>query len=857
MNEDIVFDYIVLYQELIFLRTYKYTNHIKIMKVEKRDGTIQPFRFEKIERAVEKVFSSKSVNKEMPENFIEQLKAHFDDIIAKKDEDYAMPIEDIQDIIRNFLIKKNKYDAAEAFILYRDKREQIRNEKSWFTKEIKKKLNGSAIENQNANVDEGSFSGRMGEATRVVTKDLALKNVSRKSANNHNNNLIYIHDLDSYEVGMHNCLSIPYDDLLRTGFNTRQTDVRGANSINTAFQLTAVIFQLQSLQQFGGVAATHIDWTMVPYVRKSFFKHFKKGLRYICGMDQDQIKNVVWHINPEKMSIEDALYTDKQFAKVYTYALDMTKAELDQAVEGMYHNLNTLQSRSGGQLPFTSINYGTCTLPEGRMVIKSLIEGSIKGTGKFGRTSIFPCGIFQYKKGVNDKPGTPNYDMYRMALDSTTKRLYPNYANCDWSTQVSQVKKDREIKQSILDSLSNNEMTKLTEILMNNEELANKLSIKIKQGKCVIDQEEQPFEMFTTMGCRTVNGLDINFKDCYIANIKSVIETGEMKYADVLSAAQKDGRGNICPVTIILPTLAMLAKEAAKTKGTDQIEEFMTMLDDKIAEARDMLIERFKHIASQSSGSAKFMYENHTMAGYNKEEGIVSAVKHGTIVIGQLGMSETLYLLLGCDQTKPEGMELAKRIEELYLKRTNEFKEQYHLNFGNYYTPAESLCYTAFKKWYNTYGDYENVTYYIDANGDRQEKLYFTNSIHVPVYVEMTPFEKIDIESQLTGYSNAGCITYIEMKHDVIHNIDALEEIVNYAMDHDIPYFAVNVPSDQCESCGYQGHIGDKCPKCGSTKISRLRRVTGYLTGDYNSAFNNGKIRETDQRVKHNKEIDV
>ena len=825
------------------------------MKVEKRDGTIQNFNFSKIERAVEKVFTSKPVQEEVPEKFIEQLRELFDNLIEKNDAknpDYAMPIEDIQDIIRDMLIKKNKIKAAESFILYRKKREEAREEKLWKTKEIKKKLKGTNIENQNANLDEGSFGGRMGEATRVVTKDQALKNMSKKARDNHENNQIYIHDLDSYEVGMHNCLSIPYDDLLETGFDTRQTDVRNANSTNTAFQLVAVIFQLQSLQQFGGVAATHLDWTMVPYIRTSFYKHFCDGNHYIMDqktptLDKKQIR---------KTSISDEFYGDKN-SRVYVYAYDMTRKELYQAVEGMYHNLNTLQSRSGGQLPFTSINYGTCTLPEGRMVIKSLIEGSIKGTGKFGRTSIFPCGIFQYKKGVNDKPGTPNYDMYRMALDSTTKRLYPNYANCDWSTQVSQVKKDREIKQSILDSLSNNEMTKLTEILMNNEELANKLSIKIKQGKCVIDQDEQPFEMFTTMGCRTVNGLDINFKDCYIANIKSVIETGEMKYADVLSAAQKDGRGNICPVTIILPTLAMLAKEAAKTKGTDQIEEFMTMLDDKIAEARDMLIERFKHIASQSSGSAKFMYENHTMAGYNKEEGIVSAVKHGTIVIGQLGMSETLYLLLGCDQTKPEGMELAKRIEELYLKRTNEFKEQYHLNFGNYFTPAESLCYTAFKKWYNTYGDYENVTYYIDANGDRQEKLYFTNSIHVPVYVEMTPFEKIDIESQLTGYSNAGCITYIEMKHDVIHNIDALEEIVNYAMDHDIPYFAVNVPSDQCESCGYQGHIGDKCPKCGSTKISRLRRVTGYLTGDYNSAFNNGKIRETDQRVKHNKEIDV
>lgn len=266
------------------------------MKVEKRDGTIQNFNFSKIERAVEKVFTSKPVQEEVPEKFIEQLRELFDNLIEKNDAknpDYAMPIEDIQDIIRDMLIKKNKIKAAESFILYRKKREEAREEKLWKTKEIKKKLKGTNIENQNANLDEGSFGGRMGEVTRVVTKDQALKNMSKKARDNHENNQIYIHDLDSYEVGMHNCLSIPYDDLLENGFTTRQTDVRPANSINTAFQLVAVILQLQSLQQFGGVAATHLDWTMVPYVRKSFMKHFKEGLQYIEGMSEEEIEKYI------------------------------------------------------------------------------------------------------------------------------------------------------------------------------------------------------------------------------------------------------------------------------------------------------------------------------------------------------------------------------------------------------------------------------------------------------------------------------------------------------------------------------------------------------------------------------------
>jgi ribonucleoside-triphosphate reductase len=196
-------------------------------------------------------------------------------------------------------------------------------------------------------------------------------------------------------------------------------------------------------------------------------------------------------------------------------------------------------------------------------------------------------------------------------------------------------------------------------------------------------------------------------------------------------------------------------------------------------------------------------------------------------------------------------MKAAKQVEQLYKDRCAQFKQEYKLNFGVYYTPAESLCYTAFKKWKDKYGDMENVTYYIDEDGNRQEKLYFTNSMHVPVYKKMSPFDKIDLEAQLTGYSNAGCITYVEVLHDAIHNIDALEELVNYAMEKDIPYFALNLPSDTCTDCGYQGHIGDKCPKCGSENIERLRRVTGYLTGDYHSAFNAGKVVEADQRVNH------
>lgn len=700
-------------------------------------------------------------------------------------------------MVEDFLMRSERKDVAKTYIRYRYKREVARSGRDDFIKAFSEKINGTAIENQNANVDEMSFGGRVGAGSDLQMKRYALDYcVSDMARRNHEDNEIYIHDLSAYAVGMHNCLSIPFDDLLAKGFNTRQTDVRPAGSVNTAFQLVAVIFQLQSLQQFGGVSATHLDWTMVPYVRKSFYKHYKDGMKYIVLKPTNT--NIIWNLNDyledsDKYNrIEDIPITDYSaypnmpddmgnFDEVYDYAMDMTIKEVHQAVEGMYHNLNTLQSRSGNQLPFTSINYGTCTLPEGRMVTKALLDVSIEGLGKLHKTSIFPCGIFQCMKGVNQKPGDPNYDLFRLALRSTATRLYPNYANVDWS------------------------------------------------GNAGYDRND-PRTYFSTMGCRTANGWDIN-------------------HDDGVNGQTKDGRGNICPVTIIMPTLAMECKINfdADVKGHHSfddrqilIDRFLYKLDQKIHEAKDMLIERFDYICSQPAASAKFMYENGLMIGYDGKN-TRSALKHGTLALGQLGLAETLQILIGQDHTTPEGMKLAKQIEQLFKDRCAEFKEQYSLNFGVYYTPAENLCYTAMTKFKKKYGEIPNVS-------DRD---YFTNSIHVPVWKEMSPFDKIDIESQLTGYSSAGCITYVELDSGVKNNIDALETLVHYAMEHDIPYFAINVPNDTCLDCGFMDEFNNHCPVCGSHHIQQLRRVTGYLTGNYTTAFNAGKIAETNDRVKH------
>ena len=740
------------------------------MTVQKRDGRKAQFDKEKIKIAVLKAFID--VDGEETAYAKEKARdiANFIEVLNK-----SMTVEEIQDQVEERRMASNRKDVARKYIIYRNNRTAIREKNTQLMKDISEKLNANNVQNQNANVDEKSIGGRVGEASDTVLKKYALDNcMSEMARNNHLNNEIYIHDLNSYAVGMHNCLSIPFDKLLSEGFNTRQTDVRPAQSVSTAFQLVAVIFQLQSLQQFGGVSATHLDWTMIPYVRKSFYKHYLDGMKYIENMENDWIETNKNDFDRDNPSIKEPTYFNFD-TKAYKYAMDKTEKEVYQAVEGLYHNLNTLQSRSGNQLPFTSINYGTCTEPEGRMVTKALLEVSINGIGRLHKTSIFPCGIFQCMKGVNRKPGDPNYDLFRLALKSTAQRLYPNYANVDWS------------------------------------------------GNEGYDRND-PKTFFSTMGCRTANGWDIN-------------GFGQLK----------DGRGNICPVTIIMPTLAMKAKEAINHDYTypgviKYVDEFLLLLDKKIHEAKDMLLERFEWICSQSPDSAKFMYENGVMEGYDGQD-IRSALKHGTLAIGQLGLAETLQILIGCDHTTNEGMELAKRIEQLFKDRCAEFKKEYKLNFGVYYTPAENLCFTSMKKFQEKYGVITNVS----------DKKFFTNSIHVPVWIKMTPTEKIDIESQLTGYSSAGCITYVELEGSVKNNLDALETIIDYAMDKDIPYFAINVPNDMCTNCGYCDDINNECPMCGCNEIRRLRRVTGYLTGDYKSAFNSGKQQEVEMRVKHQK----
>lgn len=475
------------------------------MKVIKRDGRKKVnFDVNKILDAIISANYSLDEEKRISDAKIQKVIEY---VISKIGEREEIGVEEIQDLVEQGLQNKNCYDVAKAYIIYRNDAERERFRHSQLHKEIKEKIEASKIENQNANVDEASFGGRKGEADSILFKNMALDDyISPKFSKNHINNRVYVHDLDNYIVGMHNCLSCPVDHLLQNGFQTRQAFVRPAGSVNTAMQLVAVLFQLQSLQQFGGVSATHLDWSMVPYVRKSFMKHYivaalksngefeKLDLPALMFEDYEDEAGL-WHnklddwieenkakyLEEFNLKPEDFRFDNKELnPNLRQSAVYDTILETRQAVEGLFHNLNTLQSRSGNQLPFSSINYGTCTLEEGRIVIRAILETSLKGVGR-GATSIFPCQIFQYKKGVNDKPGTPNYDLYKLALRSTSKRLYPNYANCDWSNQTKWVEYDRKVKQNVLDSLSPEETKKLISLIEKNPTLGKQLGLKIKE----------------------------------------------------------------------------------------------------------------------------------------------------------------------------------------------------------------------------------------------------------------------------------------------------------------------------------------------------------------------------------------
>lgn len=399
------------------------------MIIKKRDGRIQKFNKDKIISAIEAAFLE--VDGEVTSDSKRKAREIADYVESL---DKTMTVENIQDVVEDRLMASKRKDVARAYIIYRSNRSMIRESQSDFMKKVYGKVNATSVENSNANVNEHSFSGREKEASAILSKHMALElgGLSKEVSEAHKNMLIYQHDLDKAVFGFHNCLNVNFQELFTYGFSTRNGDVRPPSSFSTACQLVAVAFQCQSQTQFGGVGTIHLDYDLAPFVKLSFYKHYLEGQKYIDNVSTEVIELNKRDFKRDKPSIIDKLYfcTD---SKAYKYAMDMLEKEGNQSAQGLFHNLNTLESRQGSQLPFTSINLGRDTSFEGRLVTKWILNASIDGIGKYHLTSIFPISIFQYKSGTNADKNDTNYDMKQLALKSMAKRIYPNWANGDWS----------------------------------------------------------------------------------------------------------------------------------------------------------------------------------------------------------------------------------------------------------------------------------------------------------------------------------------------------------------------------------------------------------------------------------------
>ena len=402
------------------------------MVVIKRDGREVEFDKRKISNAVLKAIIEVDGKSTLD---TERIAYDIADRIEEKSKDTALTVEQIQDMVEVQLMLSYRKDIAKAYILYRNERTKIRDRNSTLIKNIMVRADSKVNYRSNANVDESSFSGREKEASADIGKMIALDfdGLSHDVAEAHKSMLVYQHDLEKAIYGIHNCLNLNFQEIFNYGFRTRNGDVRPPTSFSTACQLVAVAFQCQSQVQFGGVGSIHLDYDLAPFVIKSFFKHYADGLKYLHHNTDEEANNFISNCIDEGIGINDMELINDDRQDVYNYAMDMLEREGKQAAQGLYHNLNTLESRQGSQVPFTNINLGRDTSTEGKLVTKWIMEASIDGIGQHHLTSIFPISIFQYKQGTNANVGDPNYDMKQLALESMSKRIYPNWCNCDWT----------------------------------------------------------------------------------------------------------------------------------------------------------------------------------------------------------------------------------------------------------------------------------------------------------------------------------------------------------------------------------------------------------------------------------------
>ncbi|MGM9536437.1 MAG: anaerobic ribonucleoside triphosphate reductase [Intestinibacter sp.] len=780
--------------------------------IKKRDGRKVSFDKDCITKAIFSAASevAKNENTEPSYETAEELADKVVELLNEKYNNDEIPnVENIQDTVVKVLIKSGHVKTSEAFILYRNERSRIRNSKTRLMKAINKitfeDASDANIKRENANIDGNTAMGTMLQYGSTVSKEFCKTFVIKpEHAQAHDNGDIHIHDMDFLNMGTLTCCQINLDKLFDGGFSTGHGFLREPNSIMSYGALAAIAIQSDQNDQHGGQSIPFFDYNLAKGVYKTFKKlyisNLHKGLKLLKNIDDkrtiEDIVNDTEKRSNKKVGLEknsDYLYIEKEklietfdieedlAVSIQNFAYEEAYKETDrqtyQSMEGFIHNLNTMHSRAGAQVPFSSINFGTDTSIEGRMVSRNLLLSLEKGLGN-GETAIFPILIFKVKEGVNLNPEDPNYDLFKLSCRVSAKRLFPNF--------------------SFLDAPFN-----------------------LKTYK-----PGQPETEATYMGCRTR----------VLGNV-----CGE----EVVS-----GRGNLSFTTINLPRLGIKHGIVNGNKEAN-LDEFFADLDEKIDLVIDQLLERMQIQGNKKVKNFPFLMGQGIWRGSDDlslEDTLQDVIKQGTLTVGFIGLAECLIALTGKHHGESEeSQELGLKIISHMRKRMDEATEKYQLNFSLIATPAEGLSgrFTEIDK--RIYGEIKGIT----------DKEYYTNSFHVPVYYNISAFNKIAIEAPYHELTNGGHITYVELDGDTSNNLQAFETIIRSMKEMGIGYGSVNHPVDRDPVCGFSGVIpGTVCPVCGrneeesDVKFERIRRITGYLVGTVDR-FNDAKKAEVRDRVKH------
>ncbi len=770
-----------------------------IERIIKRDGREVPFEIEKISTAIYKAAEAiGGHNHEVAEELAQQVV----DYIEKEEKISTPSVEHIQDVVERILIESGHSRTAKEYILYRADRTRHREMNTRLMKIYEdltfKAAKDNDIKRENANIDGDTAMGTMlkygSEGAKQFYEMYILDPVHAKA---HREGDIHIHDLDFLTLTT-TCCQIDLDKLFTGGFSTGHGFLREPNDIASYSALACIAIQSNQNDQHGGQSIPNFDYAMAKGVIKTYQRIYRQNMARAIEIIEDAedasaLSKEIMAAATEKsggaipkledgeayMEAELQILTDKFGAenakKIQKFAFKHAGTETDratyQAMEAFVHNLNTMHSRAGAQIPFSSINYGMDTTPEGRMVIKNVLLATEAGLGN-GETPIFPIHIFKVKDGVNYNPGEPNYDLFKLACRVSAKRLFPNFSFIDAPYNLQYYKPGH------------------------------------------------PETEVAYMGCRTR----------VMAN--SYDPTREIV----------NGRGNLSFTSVNLPRLAILSNH--------NIDFFFEQLDRKIDLVIDQLLDRFELQAQKKARNYPFLMQQGIWLDSDNlkpDDEVREVLKHGTLTMGFIGLAETLKALTGYHHGESkEAQNLGLEIVGYMRRRMDQATEKHGMNFSLIATPAEGLSGRFVRMDAEKFGKIPGVT-------DRE---YYTNSFHIPVYYDISAWDKIKLEAPYHALTNGGHISYVELDGDPTENLDAFEQVVRCMKESGVGYGSINHPVDRDPVCGYTGIIGDTCPLCGRSEhdgqenFERIRRITGYLVGTVDR-FNNAKKAEVRDRVKH------